>query len=60
MRRYASEDMSQQELDVLEFQAMNRNPHRHCTCNRWNNDDGICSYCELEEEKDEDETTDDC
>jgi hypothetical protein len=51
--------MSQEERDALEFRAMNQNPHRHCTCNSWNNDDGICSYCEWEEEKDEDETTDD-
>ena len=31
------------------------NPHRRCACYNWNNDDGICSYCEREEEHSEDE-----
>ena len=26
------------------------NPHRRCVCANWNNEDGLCSYCEWEEE----------
>lgn len=26
------------------------NPYRRCLCAEWNNDDGTCSYCEWEEE----------
>lgn len=31
------------------------NPHRRCVCANWNNEDGICSYCEWEESNNNEE-----
>jgi hypothetical protein len=55
MRHRAPEDMTAEEQDDLRYDAMTRNPHRRCTCSNWNNDYGICSYCEWEEQRAEDE-----
>jgi hypothetical protein len=55
MRHRAPEDMTAEEQDDLRYDAMTRNPHNRCTCRNWNNWDGICSYCEWEEQKVEDE-----
>jgi hypothetical protein len=51
MRGRAPEDMTAEEQDDLRYDAMTRNPHNRCTCRNWNNDYGICSYCEWEENR---------
>ena len=55
MRGRAPEDMTAEEQDDLRYDAMTRNPHNRCSCRNWNNWDGICSYCEWEENRSEDE-----
>ena len=55
MRGRAPEDMTAEEQDDLRYDAMIRNPHNRCTCRNWNNDYGICSYCEWEENRPDDE-----
>lgn len=55
MRHRAPEDMTAEEQDDLRYEAMTRNPYRHCSCRNWNNDYGICSYCEWEENRADDE-----
>ena len=45
------EDMTEEEYDYVRYTAMEENPHARCTCMNWNNEDGICSYCEWEEQK---------
>jgi hypothetical protein len=55
MRGRAPEDMTAEEQDDLRYDVMTRNPHNRCTCRNWNNWDGICSYCEWEENRSDDE-----
>jgi hypothetical protein len=55
MRGRAPEDMTAEEQDDLRYDAMTRNPYSRCTCRNWNNDYGICSYCEWEENRPDDE-----
>lgn len=50
MRSRAPEDMSEQEYNDLKYDNQTTNPHRRCVCANQNNDDGSCSYCEWEEE----------
>ena len=47
--------MSTEEDDYLSEVLAGGNPHNRCTCMNWNNEDGICSYCEWEEQKAEDD-----
>lgn len=49
MRHKASEDMSAEEYRHLEIDIKTTNPNNHCTCANWNNEDGICSFCDWEE-----------
>lgn len=49
------EDISYEESYALRHEAARENPHNRCTCMNWNNEDGICSYCEWEEQKVEDD-----
>jgi hypothetical protein len=49
------EDITYEELYALRHEAAEENPHARCTCMNWNNEDGICSYCEWEEQKVEDD-----
>lgn len=49
------EDMTADEYDYLSYVARTENPHKSCSCRNWNNEDGICSYCEWEEQKAEDD-----
>lgn len=55
MRGRAPEDMTAEEQDDLRYEAMTRNPYSHCSCRNWNNDYGICSYCEWEENRADDD-----
>jgi hypothetical protein len=55
MRGRAPEDMTAEEQDDLRYDAMTRNPYSRCTCRNWNNDYGICSYCEWEENRPDNE-----
>lgn len=55
MRGRAPEDMTAEEQDDLRYEAVTRNPYSRCTCRNWNNDYGICSYCEWEENRPDDE-----
>jgi hypothetical protein len=48
--------MSEQEYLDTKIKIETTNPHRRCVCANWNNDDGTCSYCEWEEEHNEEET----
>ena len=50
-----SEDISYEELFALRHDLARENPHKSCSCRNWNNEDGICSYCEWEEQKAEDD-----
>ena len=54
MRIKASEDMTNDEYEDLKHEIKTTNPYRKCTCNNWNNEDGICSYCDWEEENSQD------
>jgi hypothetical protein len=50
-----NEDMTYEELFAMRQDLAGENPHNRCTCMNWNNEDGICSYCEWEEQKVEDD-----
>lgn len=49
------EEMSVVEQDIADGILAGENPHKHCSCRAWNNDDGVCAFCEWEEEKAEDD-----
>jgi hypothetical protein len=55
MRSRAPEDMSEQEYADLKYDNQTTNPHNRCVCANWNNEDGSCSYCEWEEEHNQEE-----
>jgi len=45
--------MSDQEFLDTKIEIQTTNPHPRCVCANWNNDDGSCSYCEWEEENEQ-------
>lgn len=49
------EDMTEEEYAYVRYTAREENPHARCTCMNQKNEDGICSYCEWEEQKVEDD-----
>lgn len=55
MIRRRGEDLTSEEVDLLIEDARQQNPYRGCSCRNANNDYGICSYCEWEEERFQDE-----
>jgi|APGre2960657423_1045063.scaffolds.fasta_scaffold33550_2 hypothetical protein len=58
MRKKAPEDMTDNEYEDLKHEIRTTNPYNRCTCNNWNNEDGICSYCDWEEENSQDKGED--
>jgi len=51
LHRFADKDDS----DYDPSEQIGVNPHRRCVCANWNNEDGVCSYCEWEESNNEEE-----
>ena len=47
--------MTEEEYAYVRYTAMEENPHARCTCMNQKNEDGICSFCEWEEQKVEDD-----